>query len=49
MTDDERNALIAKIAAMSDRDVLRGMETAEMESEEGDLFAAEAKRRNLDS
>lgn len=49
MDEEARAALIAEIAAMSDRDVLRGMETAELESEEGDLFAAEAKSRNLDS
>lgn len=49
MTADERTALIVALPAMTDREVLRGMETAELESEEFDLFAGEAERRQIES
>lgn len=47
MTESERTAFEQKLAAMKDREVLRAMETAEVESEGFDLAAGEAERRNI--
>lgn len=42
-------ALESSLPRLTDREVLRGMETAELESQEFELYAGEAERRNLDS
>lgn len=49
MTPDDLKALEAALPAMTDREILTGMETAPLESEKFELFVGEAERRNLDS
>lgn len=49
MTESQRKAFDAALAAMSDLEVLHLMETAALESDEFELAAGEAERRNIEN
>lgn len=48
MKEAERTALEARLAAVSDQDVLRLYEEQELGGEEADIMAGEMKLRNRD-
>ena len=48
MTEAEKDALEAELRALSDREVVRRMNAAPVESEEFEIIVGEAERRNLD-
>lgn len=48
MTLIEKTDFEAKIATMSDAEIVRAYNASEVETEEADLLAGEMERRNLD-
>lgn len=48
MTPDQIAALEQRLSAMTDAEVARALNYAELESEEADVIAGEAEKRNLD-
>ena len=48
MTEADRLELEARLAAMTEQDVARAYNAAEVESEEADIIAGEMERRDID-